>query len=401
MNTRCLPSAPERAPSPAIIAVAGLFMLALAMGIGRFAFTALLPLAREQGLLTLSSAGWLAAVNYGGYLAGALWVVRSRSAHAARRLGVGLVFSVITTLAMGWNLGLAGWMMARFVAGVASAWVYIYATGIMLRALVHAHASGWSALHYPGVGAGITFSACIAQILLDQGMASAWGWWILGGSAALVGLPAAVVLIRAESSVAAAHSALASDADHGAAVHPPLGWMAAAYGLAGFGYIVNATFLPALLRGQPGVADAALTGWLVAGLAALPATALWVRLGFRIGAYPALIACTLLEAAGVALPVLWPGQHLTALAGAALLGGTFMGIAGLAQWLARVPDPQATSQRIGFVTACYGTGQIAGPLAVSGLAQGNDLTVPVLLAAGALVLSAGLFEVSRRVERLA
>ena len=399
MNTQCLPLSPDRAPSPAMIAVAGLSVLALAMGIGRFAFTALLPLAKEQGLLTLSSAVWLAASNYGGYLVGALWVVRSRSAHAARRLGIGLVFSVVTTLAMGWELGSAGWMAVRFVAGVASAWVYIYATGIMLRALVHAHASGWSALHYPGVGAGIVFSACVAQFLLNRGAATAWGWWTLGGFAALVALPAAAVLIRAELSITATHSA-PTNAAHGVTVHPPLGWMAAAYGLAGFGYIVNATFLPTLLRTQPGVADAALTGWLVVGLAALPATALWIRLGLWIGAYPALIACTLLEAAGVALPVLWPGQYLTALAGAALLGGTFMGIAGLAQWLVRVPDPQATSRRIGFVTACYGIGQIAGPLATSGLAQGNDLTVPVLLAAGALVLSAGLFEVSRRVERL-
>ena len=98
MNTQCLPLIPDRAPSPAMIAVAGLSVLALAMGIGRFAFTALLPLAKEQGLLTLSSAGWLAASNYGGYLVGALWVVRSRSAHAARRLGIGLMFSVVTTL---------------------------------------------------------------------------------------------------------------------------------------------------------------------------------------------------------------------------------------------------------------------------------------------------------------
>ncbi|MCP5195619.1 MAG: YbfB/YjiJ family MFS transporter [Gammaproteobacteria bacterium] len=399
MNTDRLPLVSDRAPSPAMIAVAGMFVLALAMGIGRFAFTALLPLAREQGLLTLHSAGWLAAVNYGGYLTGALWVVRGRSAHTAQRLGMGLVFSIATTLAMGWDLGLAGWMMTRFVAGIASAWVYIYATGMVLRALVHAHASGWSALHYPGVGAGITLSACVAQVLLDQRAATAWGWWILGGGAALVALPAVVVLIRAESFITATHSA-PTNAARDTTRHPPLGWMAAAYGLAGFGYIVNATFLPTLLRAQPGVADAALTGWLVVGLAALPATALWVHLGLQLGAYPALIACTLLEAAGVALPVLWPGQHLPALAGAALLGGTFMGIAGLAQWLARVPDPQATSRRIGFVTACYGIGQIAGPLATSGLARGDDLTAPVLLAASALILSAGLFEVSRRVERL-
>lgn len=179
-----------------------------------------------------------------------------------------------------------------------------------------------------------------------------------------------------------------------------MGWLAAAYGLAGFGYIVNATFLPMLLRSQSGTAGAALTGWLAVGLAALPATAFWVRLSFRWGVYQALISATLVQAVGVALPVLVDGVP-AAMAGAVMLGGTFMGIAGLAQWLARVPDAQATARRIGFITACYGVGQIAGPLLVA--AQGRDagFAMPVLAAAAALLLSAGLLEVSRRRERLA
>ena len=89
-----------------------------------------------------------------------------------------------------------------------------------------------------------------------------------------------------------------------------------------------------------------------------------------------------------------------ALVGAALLGGTFMGIAGLAQWLARTSDPQASARRIGLLTVFYGLGQIAGPLLVAALGRGRDFTLPVLLAAGALLISAALLEVSRRVERL-
>lgn len=71
----------------------------------------------------------------------------------------------------------------------------------------------------------------------------------------------------------------------------------------------------------------------------------------------------------MALPVLVDGVP-AAMAGAVLLGGTFMGIAGLSQWLARVPDPQATVRRIGFITACYGVGQIVGPLLVA--VRGRD-----------------------------
>ena len=86
--------------------------------------------------------------------------------------------------------------------------------------------------------------------------------------------------------------------------------------------------------------------------------------------------------------------------GAVLLGGTFMGIAGLSQWLARVPDPQATVRRIGFITACYGVGQIVGPLLVAVRGRDAGFAMPVLSAAVALLASAVLLEISRRRERL-
>jgi len=85
---------------------------------------------------------------------------------------------------------------------------------------------------------------------------------------------------------------------------------------------------------------------------------------------------------------------------AVLLGGTFMGIAGLSQWLARVPDPQATARRIGFITACYGVGQIVGPLLVAVRGRDAGFAMPVLSAAVALLASAVLLEISRRRERL-
>lgn len=387
--------APRLVPAP-LIAAAGLLSLLLAMGIGRFAYTALLPQMRDDGLLDITRGGLLAAMNYLGYLAGALWAAFSRQARAPRRLMWGLLGSVASTLAMGLDLGFIGWCGLRFVSGVASAAVYVYATGIVLRSLTERNAAGWSALHYMGVGSGIVISALVAQSMAHHGSAlTGWSW--LGGIAALAALAVGVVLIPLGRSGPAP-----STGTGGAVVEslPPLGWLAAAYGLAGFGYIVNATFLPVLLRTQSGTAEVALTGWLVVGLAALPATALWVRLSFRWGVYQALISATLVQAVGVALPVLVDGVP-AAMTGAAMLGGTVMGIAGIAQWLARVPDPQATARRIGFITACYGVGQIAGPLLVAWLGKSAGFGLPVLLAAGALVVSALLLEVSRRVERLA
>lgn len=391
-----LPALSTSRGSLALFTVSGLLALLLAMGIGRFAYTALLPQMLEEGLLTHAQGALLAGANYAGYLAGALWAAFSRQANPAARLGSGLVASVLTTLAMGFDLGFGLWCAVRFAAGVASALVYVYATGIVLRRLAAAAAPGWSMLHYVGVGGGITLSALVAQVMLDHQALAAHGWWSLGAIALPAAVCAAVGLLPSGRRALSVHETAAQQAQ---AATPPLGWLAASYGLAGLGYIVNMTFMPLMLRGDAGTRGAALTGWLVVGLAAVPATAIWVRLALQCGIYPALIACTLVQAVGVALPVLLPGVS-AALVGAALLGGTFMGIAGLAQWLARVRDPQASARRIGLLTVFYGLGQIAGPLLVAALGRGRDFTLPVLLAAGALLVSAALLEVSRRVERL-
>src|SRR6476620_11683664 len=51
---------------------AGFVALAVAMGIGRFAFTPVLPMMRYEGALSITGAAWLAFANYAGYLAGAI-----------------------------------------------------------------------------------------------------------------------------------------------------------------------------------------------------------------------------------------------------------------------------------------------------------------------------------------
>jgi predicted MFS family arabinose efflux permease len=307
----------------------------------------------------------------------------------------GLLVSVGTTLAMGLELGFPLWCGVRFLSGVASAAVYVYATGIVLRSLAACQAAGWSGLHYMGVGSGIVVSALLARHMTVAGSALE-GWRWLGVVAALGAMAVMVVLLPLGRSASPADEQGVPAGSGG----PPMGWLAAAYGLAGFGYIVNATFLPLMLRGQAGTASAALDGWLVVGLAALPATLFWVRLSFRWGVYPALISATLIQAMGVALPVLMDGVA-AAMAGAALLGATFMGIAGLSQWLARVPDPRVTARRIGLITACYGVGQVFGPLLVALRGPAGGFAVPVLAASAALLCSAVLLELSRRRERLA
>ena len=51
------------APSPLAVATAAMAALAVAMGIGRFAFTPVLPIMLSDGSVTLAAGSWLATAN--------------------------------------------------------------------------------------------------------------------------------------------------------------------------------------------------------------------------------------------------------------------------------------------------------------------------------------------------
>lgn len=56
----------------------GVIALAVAMGIGRFAFTPILPLMIQEGKVALAQTALLSSSNYIGYLVGALLLLKSK-----------------------------------------------------------------------------------------------------------------------------------------------------------------------------------------------------------------------------------------------------------------------------------------------------------------------------------
>src|SRR5436190_9975215 len=107
------------------VAVAGLAALAVAMGVGRFAFTPILPMMQEDAGLSVAAGGWLASANYLGYLVGALFAMRL-SLPAAYVIRSSLVAIGLVTLLMGFTDSFVAWIALRACAGIASAWVLIF-----------------------------------------------------------------------------------------------------------------------------------------------------------------------------------------------------------------------------------------------------------------------------------
>jgi cyanate permease len=167
-----------------------------------------------------------------------------------------------------------------------------------------------------------------------------------------------------------------------------------AYGLFGFGYVITATFLVAIVRGSDAVRPLEGVVWVVVGLAAAPSVAVWAALAKRAGSASSFGLACLVLAIGVTASVAWL-TPLGALVGAALLGGTFMGITalGLIEARARAADGY---RAVAVMTAAFGLGQIVGP-AFAGFTyeMTGSLAIPSLAAMLALVIAAGLVGLRR------
>jgi predicted MFS family arabinose efflux permease len=344
----------------------GLIALAIAMGIGRFAFTPILPMMQADAGLTFAQGGWLASANYVGYLVGALAALRLRM-RAGTVIRIGLALVGVTTLAMALLHDFTAWVVLRFAAGVASAWVLVFV-------------SSWGfpkpEAVFSGVGTGIAIAGLVCLVLMGLHATSNEAWIVLG----------AIALVAAGFIWPAFKSTAAQVAD-GNSEHR---WTAESirlvfcYGAFGFGYIIPATFLPVMAR--QAIDDPALFGWSWPVFGAAAAASTWLA-GLRRRASndrAVWIGSHIVMAAGVMAPVVWPTFASVVLAGL-LVGGTFMVATMVGIQEARRVAGASVRALIAAMTSAFAAGQIAGPVVVSLI---DNFTFSLVAAALLLVASA-------------
>lgn len=373
-------------------ALACMVTLSVAMGLGRFAFTPMLPIMLHEGKLELAAGGVLASLNYLGYFLGAVSCA-AIGIKASSMVRGGLLATAALLVGMGLLHSFASWGVLRAAAGVMSAWVFVFASGWGLRRLAETNAPALAGVIYTGPGIGIAMTGLLGGALGRWG--SEAGWIGLGGLAIVL----IAVIWRVfddgergpaagagQAAPVAAPPRAASAADRSDAI-----WLVALYGLAGFGYIITATFLPVIAR-------QALPGspwpdffWPLFGLAIIPGALIGARAPTHWDNRLLLAAAYALQALGVVFSVAWPTIGGFAL-GSLLLGMPFTAITLFAMRDARRLRGNAAAGLIGYATASYGVGQIIGPLFAAPLAQRTgSFQVPLLVAAAALALGAVLF----------
>ncbi len=370
---------------PAWIAIGGLLAMAAAMGIGRFVYTPILPVMITALGWSKVDAGLVASANFLGYMIGALVVGLPLFAAAPRMwLLTALAVSTATTAGMALSTELQLLMALRFIGGIASAFVIICASTLVLERLAAAGRGELAAIHFAGVGAGIVASAVIVAGLTGTG-ADWQSMWLATGLAALVASVIAARLIRAGTT-----PAITVQPQQARRTGAALAGIALAHGLFGFGYVITATFLVTIVRESETIRPLEPWIWVLVGLATIPSVPIWQRLAQRIGLLRAYAVACLVEAAGVAASVEWNSIAGVCVA-AILLGGTFMGLTALGLMSARSLAGGRVQRAIGLTTASFGFGQMAGPT-VAGIMseQSGNLRSASLAAAVALVFASAL-----------
>lgn len=385
----------------ALVCAAAMIALAVAMGVGRFAFTPLFPLMVRDGLLDAGSGALLAASNYLGYLVGALLASRL-TVRPASLLAFGLIATVTVTASVGWTGSVAVWTVLRFVAGVLSAWTLVATTAWGLGWLASLGRPHLAGMIFAGVGLGIA-AAGIFCLVAPGFESSALAMWLeLGGLAAVAIVLPLFASWRLPAPVSAPASAAPEHAPHPqSAPSSRTAGLVSCYALFGFGYILPATYLPALARQV--VDDPHVFGWAwpLFGAAAALSTIVVAALLKSANRAAVWAACHLAMALGVLLPIVWSALS-GVIASALLVGGTFMVITmvGMQEARSRVADnPTAV---LGRMTAGFAFGQLMGPIvsaAIGHVVSDHTIALDLALALSAAGLLASAWYLWRHERR--
>ncbi|CAN7652907.1 YbfB/YjiJ family MFS transporter [Peribacillus frigoritolerans] len=337
--------------------IGGIFSLIIAMGIGRFAYTPILPLMQKDLSLSNTTAGYIASSNYAGYLLGAILAgAIPFKKYRTNLLRVSLIISILTTALMGLTYSNLLWNVLRFLSGFASAFVLVLASGIVLDKLAAIRKTSWSGLFYGGVGLGIFLSSLMIPSLNHL---FRWeGTWI--GLAVVSGILAIFVWIWLDETPNVVKKKNKQDIIVKVPPTKWLIWLIIAYGLEGLGYIVTGTFIVSIAEKTSYFHNGATLVWMMVGLAAIPSCLIWSLLAKKWGYIKSLVLAMALQSLGIAMPVFWMSKTSFVIS-ALLFGATFMGITTLATTVGREMNPSDSSRTIGILSAIYALGQLIGP----------------------------------------
>lgn len=370
-------------PQPWQVIFGGICGLVLTIGLARFAYTPLLPTLQSQTGLSDAAAGGLAAINYAGYMSGALaatWIEDVRWRHWL--YSAGLWMALVTVAAMALTTWMPAWALIRYVGGLCGATGMLLGSGLVLGWLMRQGRRPELGLYFIGLGLGIVVSALGAWALAQR-----WPIWSDQWLAfATLGLVFFVPAWKWRPPVPP-QVVVARDATSASLGSRRWTWtMVTSYFAAGWGFVISATFTVAIVEREPALAGVGPLAWALVGLAAMPAVFIWDLVARRVGEKRALLLAFGLQTVSVILPAM-SADLWAALAGAVGYGATFIGIVSLTLALAGRRAPNNPGKAMAKLTLSYGVAQILAPVVAGYMAQATGTFKGALWLTAAVMLT--------------
>jgi predicted MFS family arabinose efflux permease len=337
---------------------------AIGLGIGRFAYSLVLPDMRDSLGWSYSAAGFMNTMNAAGYLAGALG-----AASFVRRYGlfgaawIGSVICALSLAACALTANFTVLSAARFVAGAGAAIAFVGggALGAAIAQSQPARSSLLLSLFYTGPATGIIISGVVSPFLLQHfGPGS---WWIVWAVLAAISAALAIVLLLNRIDT----PSTASQTSPARIPLQPIWIYLVGYFCFGAGYIAYMTFMIAYVRDLGGGALAQSAFWCLIGSGAFGSPWIWRGLMARGASGVTTAILISVTTIGAALPLLSHSPATLAIS-ALVFGNAFFAVVTATTAFVRFNYPTpAWPKAIAVMTIAFSLGQTLGPIATGAI----------------------------------
>ena len=361
----------------------------LALGLFRFAYSALLPLLIAAQWFSASTALYLSTANLCGYLMGALSAnpLNQRFSHTQLIITSALLGSASLLACAIAHLPIAWYVVWRMVAGITGAWLMVLAPSWALRQVPVAAKNTASAWVFAGIGFGVLLSAFLLPYMPSLGLKLTW--LILGCGSLLLSLLIILLLLKHPHTSTTLSSAVAIKPNHTKPPYASAVFIILAYGCFGMGYLPHALFwVDYLARDLAWDLHTVDTQWLLYGLGAAVGNGLGFVLVKHWGWMKANSICFILYAIAIALPLF--SQQASVLALSSFVTGALVPVmvAMSSGCLLLLLGSDLHQRFWGYATAFFSVCQFGGGLLMSHILTSSH-HYPYVFTLGAALLFAG------------
>lgn len=282
----------------AILILTGIAALTIAVGIGRFSYTPILPYMISELNLTTTEAGLIASSNYLGYLLGSLIPIFPQFPKNIRSIFIYSIFiSIISLFAMGLTNTFEVFILIRFIHGIFSAFVLILGTSLIVSHVQKKGKIFLGTAHFSGVGLGMALSAIVVSYLGFLNFTWDELWFSIGILAIMLSFQ--IIKFTPIQKAEVKYNLKTKN-------KTSLGFslITISYGLYGFGYVAFGTFISTMSRLTPGLEKTEPYVWFVVGVTGIPSVFFWNWFGSKIGNDIGLFLANLILGLGVLFSVL-------------------------------------------------------------------------------------------------